>query len=254
MPKGKIKKINVNEKIFKAVLKEKGYSIRKLCEEHGEICSDRTLRRALKTNQIQFKYLDDIAKLLDVDSRFLTGEIIHVDSKFRIKNISMPYYLAQIENYPYSRKELDDLRKTNIAEHLKSILSLFEFSYKQFENLDFDTQYHFQYDLFESIATVLDKYFFEDGYGNEERPALYTLILSLESYYEEETMLEHADTTLREKFIESPPSGYSIEKIKSMSREEIFNLDWGIQFNNCELTEAEIEFDKRHTTRSFIDK
>lgn len=254
MPKGEIAKIPVNKEIFIAVLNAKGYSIRKFSEEHGEICSDRTLRRALNAHQIQNKYVDDIAKLLDVDPRFLTGEISRIDPKMsRVKNIPMQYYLAQINNYPYSRKELDDLQKTAIEDHLKNILSLFEFSYDQFENLEFEKQYNFQHDLFESIANVLAKYFKEDGYGNKERPALDTLILSLEGYYEDECELRCADTIIREKFIQSPPKGYTADKIRTMTREEILDLDMYLQWKDYEPSEEDFEMERQLHSRHFKD-
>lgn len=253
MPKGEVDKISVNKEIFRAVLNAKGYSIRKLSDEH-DICSDRTLRRALNARQIRAKYIDGIAKLLDVDSRFLTGEIARNDPKMsRVKNIPLNYYLAQIDNYPYSRKELDDLQMTAIEDHLKSILSLFDFSYKQFEALDFETQYNFQHDLFDSMANVLAKYFKEDGYGNKERPALDTLILSLEGYYEDECLLRHADTTLREKFIQSPPEGYTADKLRTMTREEILDLDMYLQWKDYEPSEEELEMERQLHSKYFKD-
>lgn len=250
MPKGEIEKIYVNKECFIAVLNAKGYSIRKFSAEHGEICSDRTIRRALNANKMQFHYIDEIAQLIDVDPRFLTGEIMHIDPKLsRIKNIPMNYYISQIDMYPYSRKELDDLQQTAIKDHLTNLLSLFDFSYKQFEELNFDTQYNFQHELFDAMIPVLSKYFKEDGYGNKECPALVTLVLSLESYYENECELIYADTTLREKFSATPPEGYTTADIQSMSRESLRDLDMELQWKDYEPSPKELEWEQQMQER-----
>lgn len=246
MPKGEVKKISVNKNYFMAVLKAKHYSIRKMSDLHGEICSDRTLRRSLNSGKIQYKYIDEIAKLLDVDPRYLTGEIVRIDSNMsRVENVSLQYYLSQMDSYPYSRKELDELQKTAIREHLTNLLSLFDFSYKQFELMDFETQYNFQHELFDAIIPILAKYFKEDGYGNKERPALDTLVMDLESYYDNEYQLQYADTILRKNFIQNPPHSYTAKKIQTMTREEILDLDMYLQWKDYESSPEELDLEKR---------
>lgn len=249
MPKAEVKKIVVNKKLFLAVINAKGYSIRKLCElylDDSDMCSDRTLRRSLDSGKIRAKYIDAIAKIIDVDPRYLTGEIRNIDPKLkRVDKITVSYYISLISHYPYSRKELDELQHIAIKDHLTNVLSLFDFSYKQFETMDFETQFNFQHELFESIVPVLAKYFKEDGYGNKERPALDTLILSLENYYETECELQYADTTLREKFVQSPPDGYTSTQIKKMSRDQLLDLDLYLQWKDYVPTPEDIEFEKR---------
>lgn len=236
MPKGTIKKIDVNKLIFMSVLKKRGYSIRKICSlydnNHQNLCSDRTLRRSLDSGKIRFKYVDEIAKIIDVDPRYLTGEIETINPKLsRLKNTNIPFYLSLINEYPYSRKKLDELKQTAIKDHITNLLSLFDFSYNQFEALDFETQYNFQHELFEAMIPVLARYFKKDGYGNTERPALNTLLYELECYYENECELRHADTIVRQNFIQSPPQNYSVEEIKCMSREELRDLNMLLQWS-----------------------
>lgn len=226
MPRNKIKKTTpINETIFKRIIKIKGYNIKTLTDANPEdiICSERTLRRALKSSDHQMRtcYLDAFAKKINVDPRYLSGEIYERSYSY----VGIEYYCRDIDKYPYSRKEYDKICQQNIRFHLSSILSLFEISYEQFENLNFEEQYNLQHDLFESISGILSRYFKVDAFGSKEMYGLYKIIADLESYKEDYDMQQYADTTLREHFFQHPPMGYSVTQIKKMTANQLLDLD-----------------------------
>ena len=149
MPKGFVETDHVNKDVFMQVLKLKKTSIRRLEEELSIECSDKTIRRSLNNGKMRRQYIEQIAKYLDVDSRLLTGEL--VEGAFHTTNsVIRELYLnplTHIEDFPYFREEQERLQREKIDETLKRILSLFEISYKQFEEKDFEEQYSFQHDL-----------------------------------------------------------------------------------------------------------
>lgn len=73
MPRGKIKKSDVNKTIFMSIVYKCGSSIRKLgeCEEINY--TERTIRRSLNEGKMAPRLLDQIAKHLNVDTRLLSG-------------------------------------------------------------------------------------------------------------------------------------------------------------------------------------
>ena len=135
MPKGFVETDHVNKDVFMQVLKLKKTSIRRLDEELSIECSDKTIRRSLNNGKMRRQYIEQIAKYLDVDSRLLTGEL--VEGAFHTTNsVIRELYLnplTHIEDFPYFREEQERLQREKIDETLKRILSLFEISYKQFE-------------------------------------------------------------------------------------------------------------------------
>ena len=161
MPKGFVETDHVNKDVFMQVLKLKKTSIRRLDEELSIECSDKTIRRSLNNGKMRRQYIEQIAKYLDVDSRLLTGEL--VEGAFHTTNsVIRELYLnplTHIEDFPYFREEQERLQREKIDETLKRILSLFEISYKQFEEKDFEEQYSFQHDLLDAILPVIYKHF-----------------------------------------------------------------------------------------------
>lgn len=81
-------------------------------------------------------------------------------------------YLAQLkaERYPYYRKRKVDLSKQPIEKLLEQILSVFDISFSQFEDMDFESQYLLQHDLFDALVPVIRKHFF-GGCLRSERSA-----------------------------------------------------------------------------------
>ena len=74
MPRGKVKMVDVNREVFDKVLDAKKSSIRKLAKI--VTCSDKTIRRELGKGGLRPQYVDEIAKVLNVDPRLLTGELV----------------------------------------------------------------------------------------------------------------------------------------------------------------------------------
>ena len=232
MPKNVVKIKPVNKEIFFRIIKEKGSSIRKLGNTEGIDCSEKTIRRELNTRGgLREQYLDQIARYLDVDSRLLSGELVKKAFSTTDKSMKNLYLspLAHIEDYPYFREEQDRLRKEHIDETLKRILSLFEVSYEQFKAKTFEEQYDFQHDLLSAILPVMYKHFDRDGYGDTGRISFESIIVSLEYYRDDYYEREYADTTLREKFMQSLPEGYTPKQIKKMSPDELIGLDMYLQ-------------------------
>ena len=232
MPKNVVKIKPVNKEIFFRIIKEKGSSIRKLGNTEGIDCSEKTIRRELNTRGgLREQYLDQIARYLDVDSRLLSGELVKKAFSTTDKSMKNLYLspMAHIEDYPYFREEQDRLRKEHIDETLKRILSLFEVSYEQFKAKTFEEQYDFQHDLLSAILPVMYKHFDRDGYGDTGRISFESIIVSLEYYRDDYYEREYADTTLREKFMQSLPEGYTPKQIKKMSPDELIGLDMYLQ-------------------------
>ena len=234
MPRGDLKDtVSIDKAIFKIILKLKGYKMKNLYEiiqtlDSDYICSDRTLKRSLDNGTIRSVYLNKIAKKINVDPRFLSGDIYKYNSKYSTRNIN--YYYRDIDKFPYSREAYDKIRQQDIKAHLSCIFALFEISYEQFERLDFETQYNLQHDLFKTISTILGRYFKVDVLSNKEMYGLEQILIDLESYRETYYEHQYADTTLRERFSANPPDVYSRDDIKNMTPDELITLDMDIQW------------------------
>ena len=226
MPKGKIHKVPVNKQVFQMVVHECGSSIIKLgaCEEVQ--CTERTIRRALEEGNITPRFLDQIAKYLDVDPRLLSGEL-HEQAKAYSDDFLRSIYLAQlkVKNYPYYRKRKSDLNQQPIEELLEQILALFEISFLQYEDMEFEAQYQLQLDLLEALVPVIRKYFKVDAYGREDMPDLERIIYDLENYRQDHYLHIYAEEVLRKRYLENPPPGKTEVDIIRMSPESLIALD-----------------------------
>ena len=175
-------------------------------------------------------YRNNIAQNLDVDPRFLSGEIFLNDPKYKF--YSLDYYYHELNKYPFSRKAFDESQNLDIKNHLSNIFSLFNISYKQFENLDFEKKYNLQHVLFETIAQIQLKYFSEDAYGNKDMYGLYQLVSELENYYEDYNLHLYAENFLRKQFLNNLPKGYSKSQIRSMTTDDLLDLDQSLQWDD----------------------
>ncbi|MFR4453802.1 MAG: hypothetical protein ACLT5W_13350 [Ruminococcus sp.] len=231
MPKGYVETDHVNKDVFMQVLKLKKTSIRRLDEEPSIECSDKTIRRSLNNGKMRRQYIEQIAKYLDVDSRLLTGEL--VEGAFHTTNsVVRKLYLnplTHIKDFPYFREEQERLQREKIDETLKRILSLFEISYKQFEEKDFEEQYSFQHDLFVAILPIIYKHFKQDGYGDAEMYNCQRIISELEDYHDLVESRKYADNILRKHFIKSVPEGYTKTDIERMTPDELIEIDAYLQ-------------------------
>ena len=231
MPKNVCKTVPVHKKVFLHILKIKNSSIRKLGEAQDIDCSEKTIRRELNSGGLREQYVEQIAKHLNVDSRLLTGELVKnafatSDKVWQRINLQP---LDHVEDFPYFRAEQEKLRKENISETLRRILSLFEISYDQFEAKNFEEQYEFQHDLFSAILPVMFKHYDKDGYGNTDGSSMQKIIFDLENYRDDYYESQHADTVVRKRFMDKPPKGYTKDQIKRMSPDEIISLDLYLQ-------------------------
>lgn len=154
-------------------------------------------------------------------------------------------YLSKINEYPYSRKKFDELRQKNIREYFSETFSLFDISYDQFDKMDFDEQYNLQHAILSSISTILSKYFTTDGYGNTDMLGLYRIIYDLENYRDNHYEYIYGDTILRKRFAEKPPTGYTINQIKSMDAEDILSLNRELQWKASSISDEESSFENR---------
>lgn len=241
MPKNKVKTVPVNKWVFQVILKEKHSSIRKLGAAEDIDFTEKTIRRALNNGEMRPELVKQIAIHLNIDSSLLTGEM--VKEAFSAKNkVFRDLYLdplAHLDDFPYFRtesRELSEIKKDGLfetggmPETMKRLLSLFDVAYKQYEELDFETQYNFEHDLFDAMIPIIRKYFKKNAYGNDDVLAFESIIIELENYKENHDLLEYADKTLRKKYIDNPPKGLSKADIQSMSSQAILDYDEALQF------------------------
>lgn len=240
MPKNQIYKETIDKDIFIEVLEYRGISIRKLGDVESIDCTERTIRRSLHEKRMTPIFLDQIAKYLDIDPRYLSGEL-HRKARSVTNQVLKEQWLRRLNphDFPYFRKVQDDQRMKPIKELLESMFSLFDISYNQFESLEFEKQYELQHEIFDSIIPVIKKYFIEDGYGQKGLLDLDKIVFNLENYRDDYYESLYADTILREKFAENPPHGVTRKKILSMSPEELIGLDLYEQSKNDEQSEFE---------------
>jgi hypothetical protein len=226
MPKGEIYKIPVNKEIFMSIVKECGSSIIKLGECKDVECTERTIRRSLKEERITPRFLEQIAKHLNVDSRLLSGEL-HVRANVYCDDFLRSVYLAQVKvkNYPYFKKRKSDLDEQPIEALLEQILALFDISFSQFEDMDFESRYRLQHDLLEALVPVIRNHFKVNAFGEKDMPNLEKIICDLENYRNDYYLHIYAEEVLRKKFLEYPPYGRSKSEIRKMDAEELIALD-----------------------------
>ena len=259
MPKGRVKKVSIDKSMFKLVLEKKGYSINKLADEgasaKGSVESPnipvkRSLRRMLNDENgasMQQKYLDDISKLLDVDPRLLSGAVaeemaLHIRQRIGITGVSADdiqndqvlqicreQCIRQIEKYPYYNSTKNRLISEGIEDTITRILSLLDVSFEQYSTLTREQQYQLQKQLIDSLYHILKPIFKENVYGEPLNYSYDRISIDIDSYFEDLDILDYANTVLREKYVKSPPKGYTAKGIQSMKAEEILVLNLDIQ-------------------------
>lgn len=231
MPKGPIHKVPVCKKMFMKIVKDCGSSILQLGQNEEIECTERTIRRSLNEGKMTPCYLEQIARYLNVDTRLLSGELHKKEAKFWkndfIRQIHLSY--LTVENYPYFGKRKDDLNKQlSINGLLERILSLYLISFSQFEEMDFESQYELQYEMFSVLIPVIRKHFNVDAYGREDMPELERIIYDLEGYKENHDLHIYAEEVLRPKYLMNPPCGKQREEIERMSIDALIDLDMSL--------------------------
>lgn len=228
MPKGKIYKVPVEKEVFQSIVKACHSSIIKLGDREEIKYTERTIRRSLNEGKMTPELLNQISMYLNVDPRLLSGEL-HKKAESYTDELLKSIYVSQLtaENYPYFRKRKKDIDEQPIRILLEQLLSLFEISILQFDNLDFEVQYSLQQDLFNSIIPIIKKYFKEDAYGRYDMPNLEKIIFELENFREDYYLTIYAEDILRKKFSDNPPHGKKKSDIRKMNATDLILLDMG---------------------------
>lgn len=179
-------KICFDRKCFEEAVKLRNSSIRKLGEVTGGIgWSEKTIRRGLIDGKISLNLLDAIAKYLDVDPKYLSGEYHRNAEKYEDPYIRvLALYNLKAERYPYHLKQQRDKIDDHFLydRYLENILIIHNLSLKQFISLPFEIRKKMQLELEESICRVLTKYFDKDAFGKELYPDIYRLHNDIDNY------------------------------------------------------------------------
>lgn len=242
MPRGEVETVDVINEVFREILHRKKSSIRKLGQEPSVDCSEKTIRRELKEKGgLRQQYVDRIARYLDVDPRLLTGELVKAafETEDGEKRRQLLYPLEHLERFPYFREEQSRIRMEGIDQTIRRILSLFEISYSQFEEKNFEDQYSFQHDMIVALMPVMYEHFDRDGYGNKERRSFEKALHDLESYREDYYFWRYLNITRRKELAQNPPHGYTSKQIQKMDLKELEALDLELQWteNSTEKTD-----------------
>lgn len=237
MYKKKITRKKVNKTIFYAILHSKKLSLESFdTEPELYICKDakQTIYRNLKhPDGFRSDYLDKIGKALDLDPNYLSGKLF-----FSYHFNSLERYLSVMNRYPYAHKDYANYQKQNIKHFLSSVLALFDISYTQFEEFDFDKQIAFQKELLTGISNTIGKHFDRDDSGSKEMYQLDKILFDLEDYAEDHAIQEYAENVLRPEYLRKPPFIYTRDgKKKMVSREEIANMSADAIFDLGRFTE-----------------
>lgn len=220
----------INKEIFRKVMHEKKWSIRRCEREY--ICSEKTIRNALKTSRIKKSLLTTLSQKMDVDVKYLTGEVF--ENEFEIvseKNIQL--YIEKIKYYPYERGSFDKLKDSPLSEIENQIVTMLDIEYNQFSDLLPSQKKGLLIDFLNTIKSIRYRYFSDDDeyYLNNKSKHDY-FISEIEEYYDfEEPELVYADKKIRTDFLNNPPIGYTKYKITSMTRKEILQLSYNLKGN-----------------------
>lgn len=208
----KIKRTKLNEEIFKAVLKCRGECITSLGnpERKDHPCSVRCLHDSLKKGEIKDSFLTDIAKLINVDKRFLSGELYNS----RYKHTSLDYYLSQINQYPYAREELEKVKIQYPINILDTVLVNFNLNIDQFDSLSIGVQNALYGELLSGIRDTLVKYMPVDD----------ITLNGWDFLIQDCFMSAEVHNKILPKFLHELPDGYSPEDIESMDDIELYHL------------------------------
>ncbi len=196
--------------------------------------TSKTIQRALsdEVKRLDGKYLENIAKSIDVDPRYLAG---CNELKLKYGN-NTKKYLACIDFYPFYRWELSKQKAGNREEWVSCYLSAFNISYFQIKALTPDKQNLFFYDLVNSTANVIKEHFSVDAFGDSSMSEMNWLLSEYEDWMESYNERVYADTILRKKYTENTPAGETRESIMNMSPVDLIALDIECQQNEIEAS------------------
>lgn len=225
-----MEKIKVNKDIFFKIINLKNYSVVKLGK--AGICNEKTIRRSLNAGKMSTKFFNPIAELINVDPKFLSGEIVY--SLVRLRNVSYDdlseneknkFLSIYLDKFTYFRKVKEDSIKLDNDEIFTSILSVFDVDYKkQIQSLNFDTYIEFLKDFYYEIGDVIKKYVQVDAYGKDFTVEFYKIINDIENFQENHYIEQYVEEELRPGLLENLPGGYSYMQIKNMPAFDLWEL------------------------------
>lgn len=158
-------KIKINKDWFIKVLKERGFSIRKLGEAYDDIeRTEKTIRTHINNGEMSSDLLERIAKYLNVHPDYLAGKYAEKVDRIKepaLKRIAESHFRA--ENYPYFLKVHSDI---DYHRFFEDILTENKITMEQFETLEADERVLFRQEMAVAIYRVIAKYFPVDSLGN----------------------------------------------------------------------------------------
>lgn len=155
----KSRKVQIDsEKLIKAI-NDRGYSIRHLAKEPEIDRTEKTIRFALKDNEMQVELLFRICWVLGMD---------------------MEEFMIKKANEEMKVNERDTL-KIRYSSYLRQLLSMFGVTTKQYYELTDKQRGQLQRDLFDGISPVIRKHFPSDVESPTEF-AMYEMDMFLDEY------------------------------------------------------------------------
>ena len=151
----KKKKITFNREIFDTAMKRKKYSLSKLSIQCSENVSEGMLRRARSEGKIEIDILDEIAKRLNVDPYWLSGQYLEM-----FPFLKLDKEFLRLENHPYVE---NNVKKTEIDSRIYflELLSAHGITEEQFQMLSEEERIRFYEDLGQSMEKIILKYLSE---------------------------------------------------------------------------------------------
>lgn len=218
MPKNKVQTTPVNKDIFIKIVKKTGFSLRKLDQKKIDnseyLCSERTLRRGLDNNQLRPADLDKIARFLNLDPAYLSGD--YYKKSLRYRNRPIDDYVNDCFKYPYYARNYNKIFSTNRYEALSNLLQLFNLSFVQYNELPFNSQMKLQEDLYKSIYKIFSSYFDVDSKRRDGYTTLDEILFYIQDEMDEQPLITICDTEIRQEYIKNPPEGYTSEQFITM--------------------------------------
>lgn len=221
------KKTYIDKEFFKFYIKTRRYTIKSLGELG--ICTEKTIQRALKNGFMTTKKFNAFCNKLGVHPKLLSGEA-YLGFK-KTFDFSPQEFMRVIDSqkFTYSKYKEEKMSAIGINEILEKFLGLFSISFEQFQNLDFEEQYQFQYNLIVLTEPLLKKFFKKSITGEKIEDTISKLLCDLESYKEDHYFKQFLNIDIRKKFLQKPPKGYTKKDISKMSVEKIEGLYYELE-------------------------
>lgn len=159
-------------------MQSKSLSIRKLCDIEGGIkWSEKTIRRACKSGEINPILLEALAKRLDVAPDFLRGtyyefaELAGKDcNELGIEAILKKQMKPEKFPYDYNYDE-----NSHYEAYITNLLMIHKVSRRQFSEMPYEQQKGFKIEIENAVCDIIQKYFTQDYLERSGLPDLYNI-------------------------------------------------------------------------------